>query len=64
MSQHSIQHIKKGIESMKWIEVIQLRSIDSNQKFLESNLTKLIDEVGGKRKKQIIMAYSRVQIYD
>ena len=48
---------------MKWIEMVQLRSVDSNQKLLESNLAKLIDEVGGKRKKQIIMAYRRVQIY-
>jgi hypothetical protein len=45
---------------MKWIEVIQLRSIDGNRKRLESKLNKLIDDVGGKSKKLIIMAFSRV----
>jgi len=47
---------------MKWIEVIQLRSIAGNQKRLGSELNGLINEVGEKSKKQIITAYSRVLI--
>ena len=47
---------------MKWIELIQLRSADSNRKLLESKLQGLIDEVYRKRKRKVIMAYSRVWI--
>jgi len=47
---------------MKWIEVIELRSVDSNRERLESKLQRLIDEVDKGRKKQRIMAYSRVLI--
>jgi hypothetical protein len=54
--------VAKGNANMKWIEVIQLRSIDGNRKLLESKLNKLIDDVGGKSKKQIIMVFSRVLI--
>jgi hypothetical protein len=54
--------VAKGNANMKWIEVIQLRSIDGNRKLLESKLNKLIDDVGGKSKKQIIMVFNRVLI--
>lgn len=47
---------------MKWIEVIQLRSVDSNRERLESKLQRLIDQVEKGRKKQVIMTYSRVLI--
>jgi hypothetical protein len=47
---------------MKWIELIQLRSAGSNREMLETNLKMLIDEVGGKRQKQVIMAFSRVSL--
>jgi hypothetical protein len=47
---------------MKWIELIQLRSAGSNREILETKLQGLIDEVGSKRKKQVIMAFSRVSI--
>jgi hypothetical protein len=47
---------------MKWIEVIQLRSVDSNRERLQSILQRLIDEVDKGRKKQAIMAYSRVLV--
>ena len=47
---------------MKWIEVIQLRSVGSNRERLESKLERLIDEVDKKRKKQVIMAFSRVSL--
>ena len=46
---------------MKWLEIIELRSVDINRELLESQLQKLIDEVD-KEKKQAIMAYSRVLI--
>lgn len=47
---------------MKWIELIQLRSAGSNRVILETKLQRLVDEVGSKRKKQVIMAFSRVAI--
>ncbi|MGD2272924.1 MAG: hypothetical protein PVI06_21180 [Desulfobacterales bacterium] len=47
---------------MKWIELIQLRSVDSNRKLLESKLQRLINEVTKKRKKKAIMAYCRLSI--
>ncbi len=47
---------------MKWIELIQLRSAGSNREILESKLQRLADEVVSKRKRQVIMAFSRVSI--
>ena len=47
---------------MKWIEVIQLRSVDSNRELLESQLQKLMNEVDKERKMQKIKSYSRVLI--
>ena len=47
---------------MKWIESIQLRSAGSNREILESKLQRLADEVVSKRKRQVIMAFSRVSI--
>ncbi len=47
---------------MKWIEVIQLRSVGSNREFLESQLQKLMNEVERETKKQAIKSYSRVLI--
>jgi len=47
---------------MKWIEVIQLRSVDSNRELLESQLRKLIDEVNKESKMQTIKSYGRVLI--
>lgn len=47
---------------MKWIEVIQLRIVDSNRDFLESQLQKLIEEVNKESKMQTIKSYSRVRI--
>lgn len=44
---------------MKWIEVIQLRSVVSNRKRLESKLQKLINEVNRKPKKHSIKIYNR-----
>lgn len=47
---------------MKWLEIIELRSVDSNRERLESKLQKLIDQVDKEKKKQRIMAYTRVLI--
>jgi len=47
---------------MKWLEIIELRSADSNRERLESKLQKLIDQVAEEKKKQRIMAYTRVLI--
>ena len=47
---------------MKWLEIIELRSIDSNRELLKSQLQKLMNEVDRETKKQAIQAYSRVMI--
>ena len=52
----------KEKKHMKWIEVIQLRSVDSNRELLESQLQKLMNEVDKGRKRQTIKSYSRVLI--
>lgn len=47
---------------MKWIEVIELRSVDRNRELLESKLQKLIQEVDKEAKTQAIKAYCRAMI--
>ena len=47
---------------MKWLEIIQLRSVGSDRDSLESQLQELINEVGKETKKQAIKSYSRVMI--
>jgi hypothetical protein len=47
---------------MKWLEIIELRSVGSNRGLLESQLQKLINEVDREAKKQAIKAYTRVMI--
>ncbi|MFC2084834.1 hypothetical protein ACFLS9_07235 [Bacteroidota bacterium] len=47
---------------MKWLEIIELRSVDSNRNLIESHLQKLINEVDKETKKQAIKVYSRVMI--
>ncbi len=44
---------------MKWLEIIELRSVDSNKEFLESQMQKLIIEVDKEVKKQALRIYSR-----
>ncbi len=36
---------------MKWLEIIELRSVDSNRELLESQLQELINEVDKETKK-------------
>lgn len=47
---------------MKWLEIIELRSIDTNRDFLQAQLQKLIDDVGMEAREQVIKAYNRVMI--
>jgi hypothetical protein len=47
---------------MKWMEVIQVRTVGGNRKRLESQLRKLIDEVGKDGKIEAIKSYTRVLI--
>jgi hypothetical protein len=47
---------------MKWLEIIELRSVESNRELLESQLQKLMNEVDKETKKQAIKSYSRVMI--
>jgi len=47
---------------MKWLEIIELRSVDSNRELLESQLQNLINELDKETKKQAIKAYSRLMI--
>ena len=47
---------------MKWIETIELRSVEGNRERLESQLLKLINEVKIDSKKQAIKIYSHVTI--
>ena len=47
---------------MKWLEIIELRSAEGNQEFLESQLQKIINEADKETKEQAIKTYSRVMI--
>lgn len=47
---------------MKWLEIIELQSVDSNQALLESNLKNLINEVSQGAKDQSIKIYNHVSI--
>lgn len=47
---------------MKWLEVIELRSVDSNRELLESQLQELMNEVEKETRKLAIKSYSRVMI--
>ena len=47
---------------MKWIEVIQLRSLSIDRNFLESKLQELVHEVNRTSKEQRIKIYNREMI--
>ena len=47
---------------MKWIEIIELRSVGSNQDLLESHMLALIDEVEKAASKPTIKSYRRVML--
>jgi alkyl hydroperoxide reductase subunit AhpF len=54
------QEIKE--ETMKWLEIIELRSADNHRELLGSQLQKLIKEVDKETKMLAIKTYSRVRI--
>ena len=45
---------------MKWLEIIELRSVSRNQELLESQLQRLVNKVDNEANEQAIKAYSRV----
>jgi hypothetical protein len=45
---------------MKWLENIELRTIDSNRELLESQLQELINAVKKEQNNQVIKIYSHV----
>lgn len=47
---------------MKWLEIIELRSVGTKRIFLEAQLQKLIDDVEKEANKQIIKVYNHVTI--
>jgi hypothetical protein len=47
---------------MEWLEIIELRTVDTKRELLESRLKELIDEVDMEAKKQVIKAYSHATI--
>jgi hypothetical protein len=42
---------------MKWLEIIELRSVDSNRELLESQLQKLTNDLDKETKKQAISVW-------
>ena len=47
---------------MKWVEMIELRSIDGNRELLKSHLQQLIHQVNKEVNTQTIKAYRRVMV--
>ncbi len=47
---------------MKWLEIIELRSVGNNLKLLEPELKSLIEELNKESKQRAVKVYSRVTI--
>ncbi|UCH23355.1 MAG: hypothetical protein JSU83_09195 [Deltaproteobacteria bacterium] len=47
---------------MKWLEIIEIRTVDGNSKLLESQRRKVIEKMDDEIKKQVIKAYGRATI--
>lgn len=47
---------------MKWLEVIELRTVESNREVVESQLLTLINEIEKATKQQTIKSYRRVMV--
>ena len=47
---------------MKWMEIIELRSVGSNRKLLESQLQNLVDRVNKASKHKTIKIYSHTTV--
>jgi hypothetical protein len=53
---------KKSENPMKWLEVIELRTVNSNRELLESHLLTLFDAIEKATQQQAIKSYRRVMI--
>ena len=47
---------------MKWLEIIELRSAGGNNKLLESQMEKLVNEVYERTAKNTVKAYCRLMV--
>ena len=47
---------------MKWLEIIELRSAGGNNKLMESQMKKLVNEVNMSAEKNAVKAYCRLMI--
>ena len=47
---------------MKWLEIIELRSAGGNNRLLESQIQKLVDEVCKREENNAVKAYYRLMI--
>ena len=47
---------------MKWVEIIELRTVDSDRELLESHLQELIQQVDKETQMQPIKTYRRVML--
>ena len=47
---------------MKWLEIIELRSVGKNRKFLEQDLKSLIEELNKETEQRTTKVYSRVVV--
>ena len=47
---------------MTWLEIIEVRSAEGNNKFLESQMQKLVNEVNEGAKENAVRAYCRLMI--
>ncbi len=47
---------------MKWLEIIELRSVDSNRILVEQELKNIIEELKKETKQQMLKVFSRVAV--
>ena len=47
---------------MKWLEIIELRTVDSDRELLESHLQELVQQVDKETQMQTIKTYRRVML--
>jgi hypothetical protein len=57
-----INKTKERGKIMKWLEIIELRTVNRNQDLLKSQLRNLINKTEQEAKKQTIKVYSRVMV--
>ena len=54
--------MKKWGLSMKWLEIIELRTVDCNRELLEAQLQKLMNEMKKEAEVQAAKVYTRVML--